>query len=81
MPGTFSGLSGLISTFVSLYGSGHRVHYGTTTIATIAAIGGYTVFNGLLTIIYTIKLRPLKRHHIRVLRERDDNGDETKEKP
>ncbi|KAF8498106.1 hypothetical protein F5888DRAFT_1803022 [Russula emetica] len=40
IPGMFSGLSGLISTFVNLYGSQQGVHYGTTTIATIAATGG-----------------------------------------
>lgn len=72
----FGGLSGLISTFVNLYGSGKTVHYGTTTIATIAAIGGYTAICGLLTIIYTIKKHLVKRRHHRISREISDSGDE-----
>lgn len=78
----FSGFSGLISTFVNLYGSQgpNGVHYGTTTIATIAAIGGYTVTCGLLTIIYSFKGHLVKRHHDRISRGRSDSGDEFKEK-
>jgi len=80
IPGMFSGLSGLISTFVNLYGSQQGVHYGTTTIATIAATGGYAVICGLLTIIYTIKRHLVKRHHDRISRERSDGDDEIKDK-
>ena len=76
IPGMFSGISGLISTFVNLYGSGNSVHYGATTIATIAAIGGYTAICGLLTMIYTIKRHLVKRRHDRVSRERGDSVDE-----
>jgi hypothetical protein len=78
----FSGLSGLISTFVNLYGSqgSSGVHYGTPTIATIAATGGYAAICGFLTIIYTIKRHLTKRHHDRVSQERSNSGDEIKEK-
>jgi len=77
----FSGFSGLISTFVNLYGSQEGVHYGATTIATIAAIGGYTAICGFLTIIYTIKRRLVQRRHNRLSQGRSDSGDEIKEKP
>jgi hypothetical protein len=80
IPGMFSGLSGLISTFVNLYGSQAGVHYGATTIATIAATGGYTLICGILTIIYTIKRRLAVRRHDRISRERSEIGDEIKEK-
>ena len=77
----FSGLSGLISTFVNLYGSQtNGVHYGTTTIATIAATGGYAAICGLLTIIYTFKRYLIKRHHDRISRDRSSSGDEFKDK-
>jgi hypothetical protein len=76
----FGGLSGLISTFVSLYGSGSGVHYGATTIATIAVTGEYAAICGFLTIIYTFKRHLVKRRHDRVSRERSNSGDEVKEK-
>lgn len=79
----FSGLSGLISTFVNLYGGPggpNGVHYGATTIATIATIGGYTVICGLLTLIYMFKRRSVKRDHDHISRGRSDSGDEFKEK-
>jgi hypothetical protein len=73
VPGMFSGFSGLISTFVNLYGSKtNGVHYGTTTIATIAAIGGYTAICSFLTLIYTIKRHLTKRHHDRVSQDFKD---------
>ena len=65
----FIGLSGLVSTFVDLYVLQDCVHYGTTTIATITATGGYAVICGFLTIIYTIKRHIIKIHHDRILRE------------
>jgi hypothetical protein len=71
-----SGLSGLISTFVNLYGSQDGVHYGKTTIAiTIAATGRCTAICGFLTIIYTILKHSVKRHHDRV--SRSSSSDET----
>ncbi len=79
----FNGLSGLISTFVDLYGlkqhvhynpgTGIRVtplksvHYGPTTIATIVTTGGCAAICGFLTIIYTIKKHLVKRRHNRTL--------------
>lgn len=64
IPATFNGLSGLISIFVNLYGSqDNGVHYGTTTIATIAATGGCAAVGGFLTLIYTIKKHVVKRRH------------------
>jgi hypothetical protein len=78
----FIGLSGLISTFVNLYGSQDCVHYGATTIATITVTGGYAVICGLLTIIYTIKRRLIKIRHDRITgRERGYAGDELYDKP
>jgi hypothetical protein len=76
----FSGLSGLISTFVNLYGSGNGVHYGTTTLATIAATGGYATICGFLTMIYTIKKRGVINRHDRISRERSEGGEEIKDK-
>jgi hypothetical protein len=72
----------LISTFVNLYGSDPQngVHYGATTIATIAVTGGYAVICGFLTIIYTIKTHFVKSHHDRISRGTSDSGDEFKEK-
>ncbi|KAN0114264.1 hypothetical protein V8E52_006914 [Russula decolorans] len=82
IPGMFIGLSGLISTFVNLYGSQDCVHYGATTIATITVTGGYAVICGLLTIIYTIKRRLIKIRHDRITgRERGYAGDELYDKP
>jgi len=72
----FNGLSGLISTFVNLYGSQDGVHYGATTIATIAATAGCAIICGFLTIIYAIKKHFVQRHHNRVEREKRDSGDE-----
>jgi len=113
IPGMFSGLSGLISIFVNLYGpqasftsadivfngtqntcnssqnasDGSQntpssspkltigsVHYGATTIATIATAGGCAVICSFLTAIYSIRKHVVKRRHIRELQERSDNG-------
>jgi hypothetical protein len=65
IPGTFSGLSGLISTFVNLYGSQDGVHYGATTIATLAATGGCAVICGFLTAVYSVLKHHVKRRHDR----------------
>jgi hypothetical protein len=65
IPGMFNGLSGLISTFVNLYGSQDGVHYGRTTIATIAATGGTAAVCGFLTVIYSLKKYLVKRRHDR----------------
>jgi hypothetical protein len=123
IPGIFSGLSGLISTFVNLYGpqisfnssqiafNGSQfingtqntcnnsqdssnssqnacngpqngVHYGGTTIATIAACGGCSVICTFLTAIYSIRKRLVKRRHDReVGQQRSDNGGEFEAKP
>ena len=115
IPGMFSGLSGLISTFVSLYGPEisfnsteiaftcypftnstqnpgdnsqntcdphHSVHYGATTIATIAACGGCSVICTFLTAIYSIRKRLVKRRHIRELGQaRSNSSGEIEAKP
>jgi hypothetical protein len=59
IPGLFHGLSGIISTFVSLYGVQnicdglkHGVHYGPTTIATVAATSGCSIICFTLALIY-----------------------------
>jgi uncharacterized membrane-anchored protein len=65
IPGMFSGLSGVISTFVNLYGSEDGVHYGATTIATLAVTGGCAVICGFLTVIYSILKYRVKRRHDR----------------
>ncbi|KAN0113548.1 hypothetical protein V8E52_007612 [Russula decolorans] len=54
IPGMSDGLAGLISTFVNLYGSGAGVHYGATTIVTLAVTGGCTVICGLLAVICAV---------------------------
>jgi hypothetical protein len=54
IPGMFSGLSGVISTIVSIYGSQDGVQYGATTIATVAATGGCSVICGFLAAIHAI---------------------------
>jgi hypothetical protein len=53
LPGTFNGVSGLISTFVNIYGSGHHVHFGATSIATLAVTGGFTAICGFLALLCT----------------------------
>jgi hypothetical protein len=65
IPGMFSGLSCLISTFVNLYGSQDGVHYGATTIATLAATGGCAIICGFLTAVYSILKYLVKRHQDR----------------
>ncbi|KAH9986115.1 hypothetical protein BJV77DRAFT_84067 [Russula vinacea] len=62
IPGMFSGLSGVISTFVGIYGAQQGVHYGRTTIATLAATGGCSVICGFLSLIYAF----LKRREARL---------------
>jgi hypothetical protein len=61
IPGMFSGLSGVISTFVGIYGSQQGVHYGATTIATIAATGGCSAICGFLSLIYAFLKRREER--------------------
>src|SRR6266849_2373716 len=65
IPGIFNGLSGLISTFVNLYGSEDGVDYGATTIATLVITGGCTVICGSLAVIYTVLKIIAVRHHER----------------
>jgi hypothetical protein len=57
IPGMFSGLSGVISTFVGIYGAQQGVHYSGTTIATVAATGGCSVICGFLSLIYAVLKR------------------------
>lgn len=63
VPGMSSGLAGLISTLVNLYGSGERVHYDATTTVTLAVTGGCTVICGFLAVVFTaLKVRAMRRH-------------------
>lgn len=63
IPGTSSGLAGLVSTFVNLYGSGDHVHYGATTIVTLTVTGGCTVICGFLVVMCAaLKIRDVCRH-------------------
>ncbi|KAF8463964.1 hypothetical protein DFH94DRAFT_825221 [Russula ochroleuca] len=62
IPGMFTGLSGVISTFVNIYGAQEGVHYGATTIATVAATGGCSVICGFLALIHAfLKRREARR--------------------
>jgi hypothetical protein len=76
VPGWSSGLAGLISTFVNLYGSDDSVHYGATTIATLTVTGGFIVICGYVAGIYTVvkvlTILRAKRYH--VMRERSEDG-------
>jgi hypothetical protein len=54
VPGTLNGLSGLISTFVGIYGSENGVDYDGTTIATLVVTGGCAAICCLLTVVYTV---------------------------
>lgn len=71
VPGMLNGLSGLISTFASIYGAQNGV-YGASSIATLAAAGACTIICGFLTAIYSLwKLGRVKRRH-------DDQMSQTK---
>jgi hypothetical protein len=78
IPGVFHGLSGVIATFLSLYGVQnvcgglkHGVHYGPTTIATVAATGGCSVICFTLALIYGC----LKRRERKELKRSQADGD------
>jgi hypothetical protein len=74
IPGMFSGLSGVISTFVGIYGAQEGVHYGVTTIATVAATGGCSVICGFLAAIHVIlKRRENARHRLEGSYDGDDS--------
>lgn len=60
VPGWFSGIAGLISTFVSIY-TRKNGGYGASSIASIAVTGASTVICGLLAAIYSFKLWLLRR--------------------
>ncbi|KAI0001112.1 hypothetical protein BJV77DRAFT_972546 [Russula vinacea] len=65
VPGTLNGLSGVISTFASIYGAQNGV-YGASSIATLAVTGACTVICGFLTAIYSLwKLNRVKSQHLR----------------
>ncbi len=63
VPGLLNGLSGLISTFASLYGI-QKGQWGASSLATLACTGGCTLICGFLTAIYSLwKLNKVKRRH------------------
>ena len=67
--GVLNGLSGLISTFVGIYGSQDGVSYGTPTISAIAATGGCTAICSVLWLIYYYQKWKIVREH-----ERENEG-------
>ena len=81
IPGVLNGLSGLISTFASIYGVQNGV-YGGSSIATLAVTGACTVICGLLTAIYSLwKLGRVKRRHAREMAQMKSAGDRIGEVP
>ena len=60
VPGWFSGIAGLISTFVSIY-THKNGGYGASSIASIAVTGASIVICGLVAAIYSFKLWLLRR--------------------
>ena len=69
VPGVLNGLSGVISTFASIYGVQNGV-YGASSIATLAVTGSCTVICGFLTAIYSLwKLDRVKRRHLREMEQ------------
>lgn len=75
IPGTLNGLSGVISTFASIYGAQNGV-YGASSIATLAVTGSCTVICGFLTAIYSLwKLDKIKRQHLREMAQLKTGGD------
>ena len=64
VPGVLNGLSGLVSTFASIYGAQNGV-YGTSSIVTLAVTATCTLSCGFLTAIYSLwKLDKVKRGHL-----------------
>jgi hypothetical protein len=75
IPGTLNGLSGVISTFASIYGVQNGV-YGSSSIATLAVTGSCTVVCGFLTTIFSLwKLDKVKRQHLREMAQVKTGGD------
>lgn len=75
VPGTLNSLSGLVSTFASIYGAQNGV-YGASSIATLAVTGACTIICGLLTAIYSLwKLDRVKRRHLHEMAQMK-SGDE-----
>jgi hypothetical protein len=75
IPGMLNGLSGVLSTFASIYGAQKGV-YGTSSIITLAVTGACTLICGFLTAIYSFfKLNRVKRVHRREM-EQMKSGDD-----
>jgi hypothetical protein len=76
IPGMLNGLSGVISTFSSIYGVQNGT-YGASSIATLAVTGGCTVICGFLTAIYSLwKLDRVKRRHLREMEQLKGGGEQ-----
>ena len=74
VPGWLSGIAGLISTFVGIYGHNNGA-YSTLSIATLVVTGASTVICGFLAAFYSFwLLRRLKHEHVRKQRQ---TGSET----
>jgi hypothetical protein len=74
VPGMLNGLSGVISTFASIYGAQNGV-YGASSIATLAVTGGCTIICGIITTIYSLwKLNPVKRRHQQEMAQKKNGG-------
>ena len=65
LPGALHGASGLISTFVNVYGTPDAPVLGVSNIATLAVTDACTVIFSFLTIFYWFRLRRRvkKRQH------------------
>jgi hypothetical protein len=76
VPGVLNGLSGVISSFASIYGAQNGV-YGASSIATLAVTGACTIICGILTAVYSLwKLDKVKRRHIREMMAQVKNDGE-----
>ena len=74
IPGMLNGLSGVVSTFASIYGAQNGV-YGASSIATLAVTGGCTIVCGFLTAIYSLwKLDRVKRRHLHEMAQMNSKG-------
>ena len=75
VPGMLNGLSGVISTFASVYGVQNGV-YVASSIVTLAVTGACTIICGLLTAIYSLwKLDHVKRQHLREMGKMKSDGE------
>jgi hypothetical protein len=79
VPGMLNGLSGVISTFASIYGVQNGV-YNASSIATLSVAGACTIICTFLTAIYSLwKLGHVKRRHVHGMAQVKSDGEVTGE--